>query len=54
MRFTGAIACFIVAIDCAQNATGSDHVLFQAGSLWMWWFFCAAWAINGIAFLWRA
>jgi hypothetical protein len=52
MKFTGAIACGIVAWDCIEKATGlQPQVLLSADALWVWWFVAALWAYSCVRFI---
>lgn len=37
MRFTAAVACWLVAADCAGKATGAAaQMLFAPNNVWLW------------------
>jgi hypothetical protein len=49
MRFVAAIACALVAMDCAGKAAGAvPQELFSPQHLWVWWIAAGAWALNTI------
>ena len=49
MRFTGAVACVIVALDCAQKASGNEaQQIFSSESVWVWWLFAVWWGFAAI------
>lgn len=50
MRFTAAIACLVVFLDCAEKAVGSvPQTVFNDGSLWIWWFPAASFLFAGVS-----
>ena len=52
MRFTAAIGCWIVAIECAAKATGSEpQQMFAADTIWVWWFAALFWGTSGMRVL---
>ncbi len=52
MRLTAAIACLIVAFDCAEKADGIQiQELFAAQAIWVWWIPAGLWGIAGIRVL---
>jgi hypothetical protein len=47
MRFTAAIACLLVAHDCAMTASGlQSQNLFATEALWVWWIAAALWLVS--------
>jgi hypothetical protein len=45
MRFMPAVACLIVAYECAQKAMGEiPQELINPAHVWVWWFPAASWA----------
>lgn len=52
MRFTGCMACIIVAFDCAATASGAKpQTLFAREAMWLWWVFAVAWGAAGFRIL---
>jgi hypothetical protein len=46
MRFTNAIACLIVALDCAEKAMGEQpQQLIAPNYLWTWWIVAGGWLL---------
>lgn len=49
MNIMGPIACVIVALECAENATfKASTILFGTGYEWLWWVAMAAWVWHAI------
>jgi hypothetical protein len=52
MRLTGAIACGIVALDCANKAVGNQpQDLFFPDSVWLWWVVAFFWTVSAVKLL---
>lgn len=52
MRFTGAIACALVAYDCLQKASGDEpQKLFSGEAIWLWWVVAFFWVIAVFRFI---
>lgn len=52
IRLTGAIACGIVAFDCAMKATGEmPQTLFSQEHAGVWWVVVFFWTVNALALL---
>jgi hypothetical protein len=42
------LACFFMAVYCAQYATGGEvQTVFTESMLWIWWIIAAIWALAG-------
>lgn len=48
MRVCAGLACFIVALECAENALG-HQTIFGSGYEWLWWPVAVAWLLNALA-----
>lgn len=49
MRFTAAIACLLVAHNCAKTAAGLEpQNLFSAEALWVWWVAAGLWVVSAL------
>jgi hypothetical protein len=54
MRFVAAVACALVAMDCAGKAMGSvPQELVSPQHIWVWWIVAALWALNTITIAFR-
>jgi hypothetical protein len=52
MNFAGMCASLVVAIDCAQKATGDlPQSLFGPNARWLWWVVAFAWLVTALGFL---
>lgn len=48
-RIIAAVACALVAWDCADKAAGiAPQALFNDANLWVWWLGAAGWALNTV------
>jgi hypothetical protein len=51
MKWTGAIACVVVGLDCIDWATGrAPQTLFSPDLAWVWWGFAFVWFISAFRF----
>lgn len=49
MRLIAAVACLLVAFECAQKAVGEiPQELFNPAHVWVWWFPAVSWTLAGI------
>lgn len=49
----GAVACFIVALDCAQQAVSDTPRIFTASAQWIWWVVALVWILSSVRVMWR-
>jgi len=50
MRLSWTVACALVALDCAEKASGAQpQHLFVADLIWLWWVAAAIWSVIAAA-----